>query len=68
MTVIQSQETSAVLAPCHHDSTRIDGALDHNCLKCGLEGYWHDGHRHDRYHPSFTKVLFVLDCEQAKTE
>lgn len=46
---------------CHHDSTRVDGTLDCNCLRCGADGYWHNGHRHDTDHPS-GKVLFVLDC------
>jgi hypothetical protein len=48
-------------APCWHDSTRRDGTLDCNCLKCGADGYWHDGHRHDEDHPS-GKVLIRLSC------
>lgn len=50
---------------CTHDSTRVDGTLDANCLRCGVGGYWHNGHRHDRVHPS-GKVLFILDCENAE--
>lgn len=49
--------------PCAHDSTRVDGALDPNCLLCGWPGYWHQGHRHDSIHPS-GKVLFTLTCPE----
>lgn len=48
--------------PCFHDSTRIDGSLDDHCLKCGAEGHWHMGHRHDKKHPS-DKKLFIVDCD-----
>ena len=47
--------------PCVHDSSRTDGTLDCNCLRCGADGYWHDGHRHDVDHPS-GKVLVRLEC------
>lgn len=47
--------------PCRHDSTRRDGTLDNCCLRCGADGYWHYGHRHDRPHPS-GKTLFVVGC------
>ena len=53
--------------PCRHDSTRVDGTLDCHCLRCGADGYWHNGHRHDRDHPS-GKVLFVLDCNAGEGE
>jgi DNA-binding XRE family transcriptional regulator len=46
---------------CQHDSTRVDGLLDDCCLKCGVSGYWHRGHRHDVGHPS-GKVLIRLNC------
>jgi hypothetical protein len=47
---------------CLHDSERVDGTFDSCCLKCGVEGYWHDGHRHDKVHPS-GKILFIVDCD-----
>lgn len=50
--------------PCQHDSTRGDGTLDDCCLKCGTWGYWHQGHRHDKAHPS-GKVLFRVACTEA---
>jgi hypothetical protein len=50
--------------PCHHDSTRRDGTLDCNCLRCGMDGYWHDGHNHEVSHPS-GKVLIRLACPPA---
>lgn len=55
--------------PCRHDSTRRDGdmALDDHCLRCGADGYWHYGHRHDRAHPS-GKVLIVLGCPDVEPE
>ena len=46
---------------CQHDSTRQDGTLDDHCLRCGIEGYWHYGHRHDKPHPS-GKILIDLEC------
>lgn len=48
-------------APCRHDSTRLDGMLGDHCLFCGERGYWHQGHRHDKAHPSGV-VLVRLDC------
>ena len=56
-----SQGPRAERKPCRHDSLRGDGTLDDHCLRCGIEGYWHDGHRHDRSHPS-GKILFVREC------
>lgn len=44
-----SEQMGAALAaaarnrPCRHDSERADGWLDTHCLRCGKEGYWHDG-------------------------
>jgi hypothetical protein len=42
-----------------HDSLRLDGTLDNCCLRCGADGYWHDGRRLDEPHPS-GKLLFRL--------
>lgn len=52
--------------PCRHDSTRVDGMLDDRCLNCGLDGHWHDGHRHDEVHPD-CKVLIRLSCLDARS-
>lgn len=62
MVVVGSGPVEAV--PCRHDSSRRDGSLDSCCLRCGADGYWHFGHRHDRVHPG-GKVLFVLGCSDA---
>lgn len=48
-------------APCEHDSSRVDGTLDAHCLRCGANGYWHRGHRHDESHPS-GQALLRLEC------
>lgn len=48
---------------CVHDSTRRDETLDNCCLKCGADGYWHNGHRHDVSHPS-GKLLIHLWCSE----
>lgn len=47
---------------CEHDSCRMDGTLDNHCLLCGIDGYWHKGHRHDRAHPGGEKILIILHC------
>lgn len=52
---------------CRHDSTRRDGTLNDCCHRCGLDGYWHDGHRHDEGHPS-GKILFRLACPEPAAE
>lgn len=41
---------------------RRDGLLDAHCLRCGADGYWHRGHRHDQIHPS-GKVLIDVSCD-----
>jgi hypothetical protein len=46
---------------CVHESTRVDGSLDDHCLRCGVAGYWHAGHRHDLRHPS-GKILLTIEC------
>jgi hypothetical protein len=57
-----AQAAPAAARRCdEHDSTRGDGTLDDHCLRCGADGYWHDGHRHDRPHPS-GKILLTLAC------
>lgn len=61
MSSSQSGSAPVERKPCRHDSLRVDGTLDCNCLRCGADGYWHDGHRHDVDHPS-GKVLMVLRC------
>jgi hypothetical protein len=48
---------------CVHESVRLDGMLDDCCLRCGADGYWHDGQRLDVLHPS-GKVLFRLPGER----
>lgn len=53
--------------PCVHDSTRRDGLLDSCCLRCGTDGYWHYGHRHDRGHPS-GKILIILECPDSNEQ
>jgi hypothetical protein len=35
--------------------------LDDHCLRCGLDGYWHEDHRHDAIHPS-GKTIVRLEC------
>lgn len=60
-------QPAAPTSACVHDSLRTDGALDDHCLLCGVEGYWHDGHRHDWTHPS-GKALFVLKCQAFHTK
>jgi hypothetical protein len=47
-----------------HSSLRLDGTLDSCCLRCGADGYWHEGHRHDLVHPS-GKVLIRVECPVA---
>lgn len=51
--------------PCVHDSLRVDGTLDHCCLRCGVTGYWSEGFRHDEVHPS-GKLLFRLPALTTK--
>jgi hypothetical protein len=53
---------AVVSEPCVHDSTRADGTLDSCCLRCGTDGYWHEGHAHHVVHPS-GKLLVRLDCD-----
>jgi hypothetical protein len=53
--------------PCRHESTRADGTLDERCLRCGADGYWHRGHRHDKVHPS-GKLLFRRYCPETPAE
>jgi hypothetical protein len=45
--------------PCDHDSARLDGLLDNCCLRCGADGYWHDGQRIDVAHPSGKTLIRV---------
>ena len=53
-------QSSGAASPCRHDSIRLDGLLDNVCMRCGADGYWHDGHRHDVTHAS-GKILFALE-------
>src|SRR4051812_27301582 len=49
----------SVMRHCEHGSMRLDGTLDDCCLRCGADGYWHEGRRLDVTHPS-GKLLFRL--------
>jgi hypothetical protein len=61
-TSIAMEDEWADREPCCHDSLRRqDGMFDNTCIKCGADGYWHIGHRHDVVHPS-GKILFHLAC------
>lgn len=50
---------------CRHDSLRGDDTLDDHCLRCGADGYWFAGTRHDIPHPS-GKITFTLPSYSCK--